>query len=71
MFDLNQILFQIVGIMIAFAWAFPTAYIMYKIIDKTIGLRASTEDEQRGLDYSEHYEIGYPEFQSEMIHKGK
>jgi len=71
MFDLHQILFQLVGIMIAFVWAFPTAYLMYKIIDKTIGLRASTEDEQRGLDFSEHYEIGYPEFQSEMIHKGK
>jgi Amt family ammonium transporter len=44
---------------------------MYKVIDKTIGLRASTVDEQQGLDYTEHYEIGYPEFQSEQIHKGK
>jgi len=70
MFDLNQILVQLIGIGVAFAWAFPAAFIMYKIIDKTIGLRASTKDEQVGLDYSEHYEIGYPEFQAELI-KGK
>ena len=71
MFDTVQILTQFIGIAVAFAWAFSTAYIMYKIIDKTIGLRASTVDEQQGLDYSEHYEIGYPEFQSEQLHKGK
>jgi len=70
MFDVNQILIQFIGIVVAFAWAFPTAYIMYKIIDKAIGLRASTKDEQVGLDFSEHHEIGYPEFQAELI-KGK
>jgi Amt family ammonium transporter len=44
---------------------------MYLIIEKTIGLRASTVDEQRGLDFTEHYEVGYPEFQTELIHQGK
>jgi len=71
MFNPVIIVTQFVGIAVAFVWAFSTAYIMYKLIDKTIGLRASTIDEQQGLDYSEHYEIGYPEFQSEQIHKGK
>ena len=71
MFDTTQILVQFIGVMVAFSWAFSTAYIMYKTIDKTIGLRASTVDEQQGLDFSEHAEIGYPEFQSELIHKGK
>jgi Amt family ammonium transporter len=28
-----------------------------------MGLRAPTLHEQRGLDYTEHHEIGYPEFQ--------
>ena len=34
-------------------------------------MRASTSDEQRGLDYSEHYEIGYPEFQRDALNQGK
>lgn len=71
MFNPVQIFTQVIGISVAFVWAFSTAYIMYKVIDMTIGLRASTVDEQQGLDYTEHYEIGYPEFQSEQIHKGK
>ena len=32
-------------------------------IDRLMGLRAPTLNEQRGLDYTEHHEIGYPEFQ--------
>ena len=45
-------------------------YALYKIIDLVFGLRASTEDEQRGLDYSEHYEVGYPEFGQQQVHGG-
>jgi Amt family ammonium transporter len=44
---------------------------MYFIIDKLIGLRIDSIGEQRGLDFSEHYEIAYPEFQKEILHEGK
>jgi len=71
LFNPTQILVQVVGILAAFAWTFPVALLMYGIINITIGLRASTVDEQRGLDYSEHYEIAYPEFQSGLLHQGK
>lgn len=71
LFDPSQILVQLIGIIAAFLWAFPVALVMYFVIDKLIGLRASTLDEQQGLDFSEHYEIGYPEFQSDLIHGGK
>lgn len=71
MFDMQQIFVQFIGVAAGFLWAFPVALLMYFIIDKTLGLRASSLDEQRGLDYSEHYEIGYPEFQTELVHKGK
>jgi len=71
MFSMNQIFVQFIGVAAAFLWAFPLALLMYFVIDKVIGLRASSLDEQRGLDYSEHYEIGYPEFQTELVHKGK
>ncbi len=71
LFNPLQIGVQLVGIAAAFAWAFPVALLMYYIIQKTVGLRASTLDEQRGLDYTEHYEIGYPEFQDQPLHQGK
>jgi Amt family ammonium transporter len=35
---------------------------MYGIISLVFGLRVSTMHEQRGLDITEHGEIGYPEF---------
>ena len=71
MFNLNQVVVQILGITTAFLWAFPLAMLMYVIIRSTIGLRASTLDEQRGLDFTEHYEIAYPEFQGDLLHAGK
>ena len=71
MFSFEQIFVQFIGVAAGFIWAFPVALLMYFAIDKLIGLRASSLDEQRGLDYSEHYEIGYPEFQTELVHKGK
>lgn len=71
MFNVEQMFVQFIGVAAGFLWAFPLAMLMYYVIDKVIGLRASSLDEQRGLDYSEHYEIGYPEFQTELVHKGK
>ena len=43
---------------------------MYWLLDKVVPMRASTLDEQRGLDFSEHHELGYPEFQQEAVHRG-
>lgn len=71
LFNGHVILVQMLGIAAAFLWVFPAALIMYFLIDKFIGLRASTLDEQQGLDYSEHYEVGYPEFNTQLLHKGK
>lgn len=69
MFDLDQVIVQLLGILVAFAWALSSALIMYLVIDKTIGLRVSSIDERRGLDFTEHYELGYPEFQDQLLHK--
>jgi Amt family ammonium transporter len=35
---------------------------MFKLIDKTIGLRVSPEEEMEGLDLAEHGGIAYPDF---------
>jgi Amt family ammonium transporter len=35
---------------------------MFKLIDKTVGLRVSPEDEMEGLDLVEHGGNAYPDF---------
>ncbi len=64
MFNTGRIGVQCLGILVAFIWGFGMAFVTYWIIDKTIGMRASSLHEQRGLDFTEHAEIGYPEFQN-------
>ncbi len=54
---------QLLGIGTCFLWAFGTAFILFKIIDKTIGLRVSPEEEREGLDYTEHGGNAYPDFE--------
>ena len=64
MFDGKLITVQLIGIGACFIWTFSCALIMYFVIDLFMGLRAPAQHEQRGLDLSEHAEIGYPEFNS-------
>lgn len=71
LFNWSQALIQLLGIIAAFFWAFPTALVVFYLIDKTIGLRVSSQHEQQGLDFTEHDEVGYPEFnQSVTYNKG-
>jgi len=53
---------QALGIVACFIWTFGTAFILFKIIDKTVGLRVSPEEEALGLDHSEHGGNAYPDF---------
>jgi Amt family ammonium transporter len=53
---------QLLGIVACFAWTFPMAFILFKLIDMTIGLRVSEEEELEGLDHAEHGGIAYPDF---------
>jgi Amt family ammonium transporter len=70
-FDIAQLKIQLLGIAAAGLWTFPAALLMYWVLDRTLGMRATALQEQRGLDFSEHAEIGYPEFQHEVVHSGK
>lgn len=54
---------QLLGIGAAFVWAFGTAFILFKVISATIGLRVSREEEMGGLDLGEHEANAYPNFQ--------
>lgn len=67
MFNSKIISIQVLGVMVAFAWGFGIALIVFKLLDKLLGgLRVSTQHEQRGLDYTEHAELSYPEFQRDV-----
>lgn len=70
-FSGKQLLVQLTGVGAAAIWAFGMALVMYWLLDKTVGMRATPLQEQRGLDFSEHAELGYPEFQRDVLHSGK
>jgi Amt family ammonium transporter len=59
---MKQLMTQLIGVGTAFVWTFLTAFILFKIIAATIGLRVSEEEEMGGLDLSEHGANCYPDF---------
>lgn len=68
MFSVSQLTVQAIGVLAACIWGFGTAMIMFLILNKVLGgLRVSKQHEQRGLDYTEHAELSYPEFQQDVL----
>lgn len=63
-FNADRIAYQVIGIGTAFLWTLLVSLLMFKLVDQFLGLRSSSINEQRGLDYTEHHELGYPEFQN-------
>jgi len=61
--SLTMIGVQLLGIGACFAWAFGMGFGLFKLIDVTVGLRVSAEEESEGLDYGEHAASAYPDFQ--------
>jgi Amt family ammonium transporter len=61
-FSLSIVIVQLVGIVACFAWTFTMAFIMFKVISKTMGLRVTPEEELEGLDFIEHGGDAYPDF---------
>ena len=66
MYNLDVIMVQATGIGACFLWTFSMALVAFQIVSVVIALRVSTTDEQRGLDFAEHHEVGYPEFQAKL-----
>jgi Amt family ammonium transporter len=56
---------QLIGIVVLILWAVPSAYLMFKLIDRTVGGRVSDEDELQGLDLAEHGIEAYPRMPEE------
>ena len=53
---------QFLGALIIFAWVFVTSFIVLKILDSIVGIRASDEDQEIGLDKAEIGVEAYPDF---------
>jgi len=54
-----QITSQCWGVATALIWSGVVSFIAFKVVDLTIGLRVSEEDEREGLDLSTHGERAY------------
>ena len=52
---------QALGIVVVFAFVFAASYATFWAIKKTYGMRVSLDEEEAGLDISEHGMYGYPE----------
>ncbi|MFC3682485.1 ammonium transporter [Hydrogenophaga luteola] len=55
----SQLLIQAEGVVITMVWSTIVAFIAYKIVDLTMGLRVTEEQEREGLDISCHGETAY------------
>ncbi|MCF8037843.1 MAG: ammonium transporter [Desulfohalobiaceae bacterium] len=55
----GQLFIQLISIVATCAFSFVLSYVILKIVDVLIGLRVSLEDEEIGLDLSQHSETGY------------
>ena len=55
----GQFVTQLLAVGATLVYSFVISYILFKILDATMGLRVSREDEVAGLDITEHQETGY------------
>jgi len=61
---ISQFITQLMGVVSVFAWVFISAFAVFYVIKVTMGLRASDEDQLKGLDIEEHGMEAYSGFQT-------
>ncbi len=54
-----QLWIQLKAVLLTVVWSAVVAYLAYKVVDLTIGLRVPEEDERQGLDITSHGETAY------------
>ncbi len=55
----KQLLIQATGIVATVVYAVVVSWILLKIVDMIMGLRVTNEEEEQGLDWTQHGESGY------------
>jgi Amt family ammonium transporter len=63
--------YQAVSVVAAFAYSFAVSFVLLKLVDATIGLRVTAEEEDAGLDLTQHGERGYIMGPGELIVGGR
>ena len=58
----TQLGIQTIGVLSVFTWAIGSSYLVLLILNKTMGLRVTKEEEIDGLDIHEHHGDAYPDF---------
>lgn len=71
MFNLERIVAQVVGIVAALVWGLGSSFAIFWTLNRVTAIRVSTRVEQRGLDISEHKEIGYNDFMTTHVRADK
>ncbi|MCC7041863.1 MAG: ammonium transporter [Burkholderiales bacterium] len=56
---LTQVLAQAKAVGVTIAWSAVVAYLCYRLVDRTVGLRVPEEQEREGLDVTTHGESAY------------
>ncbi|AGT11397.1 ammonium transporter [Paracoccus aminophilus] len=56
---LGQTLIQAKAVLLTVVWCGVVSFVLFKLIDATIGLRVSRDDERQGLDITTHGEQAY------------
>ena len=54
-----QVWIQAKAVLITIVWSGGVSYVAYKLVDLTIGLRVSADEEREGLDIASHGETAY------------
>jgi Amt family ammonium transporter len=55
----QQFVRQLIGVVATIVWGGVLSYLILKLLDSTLGLRVSAEQETQGLDVVLHEESGY------------
>jgi len=50
---------QVIAIVVSALYSFVLTFVILKVLDMAIGIRVSREDEEQGIDLSQHSENGY------------
>ncbi len=56
---MDQVWIQLKAVLTTIVWSGVVSFVAYKLVDMTIGLRVSEEDEREGLDITSHGETAY------------
>ena len=55
----SQVTTQTLGVLVAIGWSGVVSFVLFKLLDLTIGLRVKEDDEREGLDTTSHGERAY------------